>query len=233
MPALRTDQRFVAYLRVSTQKQGASGLGIEAQRHAVTAYLGRIPDAVLLQEFVEIESGKNNDRPMLEQAMEHAMLTGATLVIAKMDRLSRNANFLTGLADRGVRFVACDMPEANELVVGIMAQIAQYEVRAISERTKAALLAAKARGTKLGNPKWHLNFAAKSNKASTDSQRRTAQLRAERLRNKLETVRNAGHTTLQAIATEFERQGITTARGGKWHPTAVSRLMNRLNESAG
>jgi DNA invertase Pin-like site-specific DNA recombinase len=144
-------RRFVSYLRVSTNKQGALGLGVEAQRRSVEDYLngGRWE---LLAEFVEVESGKCDDRPKLAEAMAFCRLHGATLVIAKLDRLSRDAHFLLGLQKADVRFVAADMPEANEMVVGILAVVAQAERKMISERTKAALAAAKARGQRLGTP---------------------------------------------------------------------------------
>src|SRR5215203_4839646 len=143
--------RFVSYLRVSTDRQGRSGLGLEAQRKAVSDFLdgGRWE---LIAEFVEVESGKRDDRPKLAEAMALCRLHNATLVIAKLDRLSRDAHFLLGLQKAGVRFVAADMPEANEMVVGIMAVVAQAERKMISARTKAALAAAKARGVQLGNP---------------------------------------------------------------------------------
>src|SRR5215203_4343370 len=145
--------RFVTYLRVSTDKQGKSGLGLDAQRKAVEDFLngGRWE---LIDEFVEVESGKRDDRPKLAEAMARCRLHKATLVIAKLDRLSRDAHFLLGLQKElqrsGLRFVAADMPEANELTVGIMAVVAQAERKAISQRTKDALAAAKARGKKLG-----------------------------------------------------------------------------------
>src|ERR671927_1374969 len=143
--------RYVSYLRVSTDRQGRSGLGLEAQRKAVEDFLngGRWD---LIAEFVEVESGKRDDRPKLADALALCRLHNATLVIAKLDRLSRDAHFLLGLQKAGVRFVAADMPEANELVVGIMAVVAQAERKMISARTKAALAAAKARGKRLGNP---------------------------------------------------------------------------------
>ena len=144
---------FVSYLRVSTQQQGRSGLGLEAQRRAVLDYLdgGKWK---LVAEFVEVESGKRDDRPKLQAALSYCKLTGATLVIAKLDRLSRDAHFLLGLQKElqksGLRFIAADMPEANELTIGIMAVVAQAERKMISDRTKAALQAAKAKGTRLG-----------------------------------------------------------------------------------
>lgn len=138
---------FVAYYRVSTARQGQSGLGLAAQKKSVRDYVG---DGRILTEFTEIETGKRNDRDALIAALNECRLTGATLVIAKLDRLSRNAAFLMGLRDSGVDFVACDMPNANRLTVGIMALVAEQEAEAISSRTKAALAAAKDRGQTLG-----------------------------------------------------------------------------------
>src|SRR4051795_11226987 len=143
--------RYVSYLRVSTDRQGRSGLRLAAQRKAVEDFLngGRWD---LIAEFVEVESGKRDDRPKLAEALALCRLHNVTLVIAKLDRLSRDAAFLLGLQKAGVRFVAADMPEANELVVGIMAGGGQAERKMISMRTKAALAAAKARGVRLGKP---------------------------------------------------------------------------------
>ena len=141
--------RFVAYYRVSTAKQGASGLGLEAQRAAVADYLNG-GNWTLMAEHAEVESGKHSDRPALTKALCDCKLMGATLVIAKLDRLSRDAHFLLGLEKAGVDFLAVDMPTANRLTVRLMAVIAQEEREMISARTKAALAAAKARGMKLG-----------------------------------------------------------------------------------
>jgi DNA invertase Pin-like site-specific DNA recombinase len=141
--------KFVAYFRVSTARQGASGLGLEGQREAVRAYLNG-GDWTLLGEFTDVESGKNADRPQLAAAMNLARRTGATLLIAKLDRLSRDAHFLLGLEKAGVEFVACDMPNANRLTVRLMAVIAQEEREMIAARTRTALAAAKARGQVLG-----------------------------------------------------------------------------------
>ena len=146
---------FVSYLRVSTAKQGQSGLGLEAQRKAVADFLNG-GSWTLLAEYVEVESGANDERPKLAEALARCRLHDATLVIAKLDRLSRDAHFLLGLQKAGVRFVAADMPEANEMVVGIMAVVAQAERRMISARTKAALQAAKARGVRLGGDRGNL-----------------------------------------------------------------------------
>src|SRR5712691_6826905 len=146
-----TTGKFIAYLRVSTDKQGHSGLGIEAQRKAVSDYLDG-GNWQLLAEHVEIESGKRSDRPQLTAALAHAKATGAMIVIAKLDRLARNVAFISNLMESGVEFVAVDMPMANRLTVHVLAAVAEHEREAISARTKAALAAAKARGQKLGNP---------------------------------------------------------------------------------
>ena len=145
------DGRFISYLRVSTEKQARSGLGLEAQRAAVSTYLNG-GKHVLLDEYVEVESGKRDDRPKLHKALKHCKVTGATLIIAKLDRLSRNARFLLELQESRVPFICADMPEANEMTIQILAVMAQHERKMISQRTKAALAAAKARGVKLGNP---------------------------------------------------------------------------------
>jgi DNA invertase Pin-like site-specific DNA recombinase len=144
-------QRLIAYERGSTARQGASGLGLEAQRQSIDAFAGS-RGAEVLARFTEVESGRNPDRPELNRALHLSKITGATLVIAKPDLLSRNAAFHLTLRDSGVRFLAVDLPEANDLTVGIMALVAQAEREAISRRTKEALAVAKARGVKLGNP---------------------------------------------------------------------------------
>jgi len=143
--------RLVAYERVSTTRQGRSGLGLDAQRAAIEAF-ARGREAVVIGRFTEVESGGKNVRPELAKALDLARLTGSALVIARLDRLSRNAAFLLTLRDSGVGFLACDMPEANDLTVGIMALVAQAEREAISLRTREALAAARARGVRLGNP---------------------------------------------------------------------------------
>ena len=140
---------FISYLRVSTARQGKSGLGLEAQRKAVADYLNG-GNWQLLAEMVEVESGKKSDRPVLQEAIDLSRATGATLVVAKIDRLTRDAAFLLSLRDAGIDFVAADMPDANRLTVGIMALVAEQEREAISRRTKDALAAAKARGVQLG-----------------------------------------------------------------------------------
>ncbi|MDP1673886.1 MAG: recombinase family protein, partial [Burkholderiales bacterium] len=195
--------KIVTYLRVSTNQQGSSGLGLEAQQAAVEAYAARI-GAKIMRTFTEIESGKNNERPELTKALHLARVTGATLTIAKLDRLSRNAAFLLTLRDSGVRFVAADMPDANELTVGIMALVAQQEREAISKRTTEALAAAKRRGTVLGNPNgaMALRRAAKGNQSSLTAIRAKADQHAFHLRPVVESLAGEGITSLAAVAAE-------------------------------
>jgi DNA invertase Pin-like site-specific DNA recombinase len=222
--------KFVAYYRVSTDKQGKSGLGLEAQEAAVVAFIAsKDEDARLLASFVEIESGKRSDnRPQLKLAMEQARLTGATLLIAKLDRLSRDAHFLLGLQKAGVKFVAVDMPEANELVVGLMALIAQAERQMISARTKAALAAAKARGVKLGNPRGAAHLRGLGNPAGVAALKRGAMVRAEGLRATIEAIRAEGVISANGIAGRLNEREIATPRGGRWSARTVSDVLARL-----
>ena len=220
------NRRFVSYLRVSTNKQGALGLGIEAQRRAVEDYLngGRW---TLVAEFVEVESGKHDDRPKLAEALALCRLHNATLIIAKLDRLSRDAHFLLGLQKAGVRFVAADMPEANEMVVGIMAVVAQAERKMISERTKAAMAAAKVRGKRLGTPGNLTNVdEGRANGRARCSQK--ARERAIDLRPIIADLRGEGVTNLSQLAAGLNRRGIPTSRGGTWSATQVRRVLERV-----
>lgn len=221
--------KFVAYYRVSTDRQGKSGLGLEAQRQAVMDYLNG-GGWELVAEFTETESGKHNDRPELARAIQQAKITGSTLLVAKLDRLSRNAAFLMTLRDSGVDFVACDVPEANKMTIGVLAVMAEYEREQISARTKAALQAAKARGVKLGNPNGAapLRRAAKGNVDAVATIKDKAQQFAEDLRPTIEDIQAAGHTTLRAIASELNKRGIKTARGGTWQANTVRNVLKRL-----
>lgn len=219
----------VTYFRVSTASQGRSGLGLEAQRKAITTYCeGRACE--VLAEFTEVESGKRNDRPELVRALHYAKVTGATLLIAKLDRLSRNAAFLLQLQDSGAKFVAADMPEACNLTVGILALVAQQEREAISARTKAALAAAKERGTRLGNPKGAaaLKRAGKGNAAALAAVRADAERHAANLRPIVEDLRRQGIVSLPAIAKALNDRRMETPRGGKWHPSSVKNLLARV-----
>ncbi len=222
-------QRLVAYERVSTARQGASGLGLEAQRKSIEDFAAS-RGAEVLARFTEVESGRKADRPELLKALHLAKVTGATLVIAKLDRLSRNAAFLLALRDSGVRFIAVDMPEANDLTVGIMALVAQAEREAISRRTKEALAVAKARGVKLGNPNGaaSLRRAGKGSVALREAVSKNAAVFAEDLAAVVADIREAGHTSLRATATELTARGIRTRRGGVWSVSNVKELVERL-----
>jgi DNA invertase Pin-like site-specific DNA recombinase len=212
---------------VSTDKQGRSGLGLEGQRAAVRDYLngkGWPPIA----EFTEVESGKRNARPELAAALNHCKVMNATLVVAKLDRLSRNAAFLLNLRDAGVDFVCCDNPGANKLTVGVLALVAEDEAERISERTKAALKAAKARGVKLGGDRGH-RPSREDALAAAQAKSEYAQARAEMLAPIIEDIISKGHASLAQIAAELNRREIpTSSRRGSWKPTMVSRILKRV-----
>jgi DNA invertase Pin-like site-specific DNA recombinase len=222
---------LIAYYRVSTGRQELSGLGLAAQREACERYAAS-RGATIVATFKEVESGNRRDRPQLASAMREALLTGGVLVIAKLDRLSRDPAFLLQLQKEGVRFVAADMPEANDLTVGIMALVARQEREAISKRTKEALRAAKARGQRLGNPNGAaaLRRAGKGNQASVIARKNAAQGFAERLRPVLGQLESEGVTSLASIATALNARGILAPRGGRWYPASVRVLQGRLSE---
>lgn len=221
--------RVVLYLRVSTAAQGRSGLGLEAQRAAVDHFC-RVRGCEVLAEFTEVESGRHNERPELAKALRHAKVTGSTVVIAKLDRLSRNAAFLLTLRDSGVKFVAADLPDACHLTVGILAMVAEQEREAISGRTKAALAAARARGTKLGNPNGAaaLRRAGKGNGAAVDALQAAADRHASDLAPVISHLQAQGRTSLRELATSLNEQRMQTPRGGAWHPTTVRNLLRRI-----
>ncbi|MGY3235638.1 DNA invertase Pin-like site-specific DNA recombinase [Bradyrhizobium sp. USDA 4472] len=223
-----TEGVFVAYYRVSTKGQGRSGLGLEAQKEAVRLYLagGRWS---LAAAFTEVESGKrDDDRPQLAKALQACRVYGAKLVIAKLDRLSRDAHFLLGLEKAGVDFVAADMPHANRLTVGIMAMVADEERRVISERTRAALAAAKRRGVKLGGDRGaQLSRAAR--KAGREAQITRANERAADLADIIRELQSSGTKSLSGIARALTERGIPTPRGSAvWAAVQVARTMARL-----
>ena len=229
-----TTNRLITYLRVSTKSQGQSGLGIEAQRAAVEEYARR-HGAKLEAEYIEVESGKRNDRPVLERAKAHAKRTRATLVVAKLDRLSRNAVFLLKLRDSGVPLVFCDMPGANELTVGILAVVAEEERKLISKRTKDALQAAKNRGVKLGSArpghwkgreKLRKAGAVAGGKAAGESHRKVADESYTDLMPIISRLRAKG-CSLQHVADKLNGMGHTTRRGKPWNRMQVSRVEAR------
>jgi DNA invertase Pin-like site-specific DNA recombinase len=213
--------KFVAYFRVSTQRQGQSGLGLDAQKAAVSEFLAS-SGGELLGEFVEIESGKKAKRPQLEEALKAAKKQKATLIIAKLDRLARNVHFISGLMASGVDFLACDMPTANKLTIHILAAVAEDEAERISQRTKAALAAAKARGVKLG----------KTAKVLAAKNKHQAELRAAQVITHIDSARNEGAKTYAQIATILNQNGVETANGAKWHPTSVMRVIKRIEQKA-
>ncbi len=217
--------KFVAYYRVSTAQQGRSGLGLDAQRESVLAYLdgGRWE---LLREFTEVETGKGSNaldrRPVLKEAIEFAKKHKAKLLIAKLDRLSRNLHFIASLMESKVQFVAADMPDANELTLHIMAALAQYERKMISDRTKAALARAKANGKKLGNPNL---------KPDNEKRRKQAQEFAERLGQTLQAFKEQGMSQ-RAIVAELNKVGVQAPRGGNWSLIQLQRVLGRLADAA-
>lgn len=221
--------KFVAYLRVSTDRQGKSGLGLDAQRDSVRRFVADRAGTIIAPEYVEVESGKHNDRPQLAKALKRCRLTGAILVVAKLDRLSRNAAFLLTLRDSGVEFVAADLPEANTMTVGVMAVVAQHEREAISARTKAALAAAKAHGTRLGGPRAGSADIRQFQATAVAANQAKAGARAEELREIMEAMQ-AECLTLQAMANRLNEQGVLTSRrvAGAWTPMGVRRVRARL-----
>jgi DNA invertase Pin-like site-specific DNA recombinase len=232
--------KIVAYRRVSTQKQGKSGLGLEAQEGAIQDF-ARSRDGRIIGEYTEVESGKTNERPQLAAALHHAKVTGATLVIAKLDRLSRSASFTLTLRDSGVKFVCCDMPEANDLTIGVLAVVAQAEAQAISKRTKDALAVARKRITetgqrghrrvkRLGNPNGAaaLRKAGQGNRAAVARVKLNADQRAHDLAVVVQDIRAGGAVTLDAIANELNSREMMTPRGGRWYPSSVANLLRRI-----
>ncbi len=210
--------QFVAYFRVSTDRQGRSGLGLEAQREAVMRHLvGQA--GTLRAEFTEVESGKRNDRPQLAAAIATAKKAKATLIIAKLDRLARNVHFISGLMESGVDFIAADNPHANRLLVHLLAAFAEHEREQISLRTKAALQAAKARGVRLGRHGAE-RLAPAHHVAAIE--------RARRLAPVLTELQGEGMSSRQ-MAAELNARGIPTPTGAQWHPQTVLRVISRLD----
>lgn len=214
--------KYVAYYRVSTKRQGESGLGLDAQKAAVAGFV----KGLIVAEFTEVESGKNNQREQLTLAIERAKKEGAVLIIAKLDRLSRNASFIFALRDSGVNFQCVDMPDANTLTVGIFATLAQHERELISGRTKAALQVKRAQGIKLGSPQ---NLTAEAQVKGVAGNVRKAELNENNRRaaSMIKMMLKAGRNYTE-IAGELNQAGFRTARGCEFQPTQVLRLHRRL-----
>jgi len=208
--------KYIAYYRVSTQRQGQSGLGLEGQQQAVSTFCQPV------ESFTEVETGTNKrHRPELQRAIAACKRLGATLVIAKLDRLARNVYFVSGLMESGVEFVACDNPNANRLTIHILAAVAEDEARRISDRTKAALEAYKARGGTLGNPRNLTTVAAKKGTAANVG---AAEKHRAEILPIARTLREAGRT-LTEIAETLTGRGLLTRRGKAWSATSVMRLL--------
>lgn len=234
-PGTPSHGKWVIYLRVSTSRQGIDGLGIDAQRSKCYDYLDG-GNWKVIEEYIEVESGTKIRRPQLQAALEHCARTGATLIVAKLDRLARNVAFVSRLMESGVKFVAADMPHANSLTIHIIAAMAQYEAELVSERTTAALAAAKRRGKKLGNPK--IKAVAAKGRAARSL---TSQAYAENVYPVIERIRTFGITTLRDIADELTDRKIEPpfrqakidcgeAVYGKprWHPQQVALIIKRV-----
>lgn len=224
-----TDERFVAYLRVSTQKQGYSGLGLEAQREIIKNYLR---EKKPIFEYIEVESGRKTDkgRPKLKEALTQCRTYGAKLIVAKLDRLARNVSFLSALLDSDVEIVFCDFSQANKMVLNILASISQYEAELISTRTRQALAAKKARGCKLGNPEHLLDKHQAAIEKSNQTNRRKA---ADNPNNKravaMLKVLAAQGMTLTEMTEKLNNEGFVTSKGYQFRPSQVYVLLKRYN----
>ncbi|WAJ31161.1 recombinase family protein [Antarcticirhabdus aurantiaca] len=218
--------KFVAYYRVSTARQGASGLGLEAQQEAVRRHLNG-GSWSLVAEVIEIESGRKNDRPKLAEAIRLCRIHGATLLVAKLDRLARNVAFVSALMEAGIDFIAVDFPQANRLTIHVLAAVAEHEATMISQRTKDALQAAKARGVKLGGNRGSI-ISAQARQAGRKAATARAKARAADLMPIIEEMRLGGATSLGALARGLMDRGIPTARGGaSWTAVQVSRVLSQ------
>jgi len=221
-------QRYVAYFRVSTQKQGRSGLGLDAQKQAVSDYLHQFGGA-LIAEFMEVESGKRPDRPEFTKAADYAELSNATLLVAKLDRLSRDLHFVTSLQKRGIKFKLCDLPEIDNLTIHILAAMAEHEARMISVRTKQAMQEAIKRGVVMGNPQ--LGIQRNRDVSAANAKRTTDQ---SQWQNKIVKVieyleQTESLTSCKAIAEALNERGLETARGGQFSVPIVSRIRRNSN----
>ena len=219
--------KYVAYYRVSTTRQGQSGLGLEAQQEIVKRFLND-GDWKMTAEFIEVESGTKNDRPELNRAIEKCQQTGATLIVAKLDRLSRNAAFLMTMRDSGIDFVVADMPDANKMTIGLMAVVAEYERDQTAERTRRALAAKKARGEKLGAPEDSLRLAGL---LGNERKKVIAYENAQETMEVIEQLNRVGLTSLRQLCQGLQDRGVKTPSGNiKWHPQQVRNIIKTAGE---
>ena len=222
--------KYVSYLRVSTKRQEQSGLGLEAQKESVNRHLNGIQP---IAEYVEIESGRKTDshRPELAKAFSTCRTFGATLIVARLDRLARNAHFLLGLKEAGVEFTCCDIPSANRLTIGIMAMVAEEEARLISIRTKSALAEVRGKGVQLGTDNLTESGRDKGIRIATINRVKKANVRADDIAPIIREMREVkGLVTFASMAEELNRLGVPTARGGKmWYPASVRNLIQRIS----
>lgn len=219
--------KYIAYLRVSTQKQGFSGLGLEAQQEIIHNYL---KDTTPIAEYVEVESGRKSDRPKLKEALAQCRKDGATLIVAKLDRLARSVSFLSNLLESDVDIVFCDFPQANKMVLHIISAISQYEAELTAARTKAALHAKKARGFVLGNPEHLLD----KHEQAIQNSIRTCKAKADSNPNNkraiamLRTLVKEEHT-LQEMADILNQEGFVSSKGCSFSKSTVYKLIKRYN----
>ncbi len=212
------NEKFTAYYRVSTDRQGASGLGLEAQKEAVKNYIASCKGTLEI-DFIEVETGKKNNREELNKAIEYCRRHKTTLLIAKLDRLSRNIHFITGLMESKIKFIACDNPYANELTHHLMAAFAEHERKMISERTTHALRAAKVRGVKLGT---YGKTLAKQNKQKANQF-------ALKLAPVVLDIRAQGVETIRGICNELNKRNIRTSRDNPFYPATTHALLERID----
>lgn len=219
------ETKYVAYLRVSTQKQGYSGLGLEAQREIIHNYLH---DSIPISEYVEVESGRKSDRPKLKEALSQCRKEGATLIVAKLDRLARSVSFLSSLLESDVEIVFCDFPQANKMVLHIISAISQYEAELTAARTKAALQAKKARGFNLGNPEHLLDKheEAIQNSIKTCKAKADSNPNNKRAIALLRTLVKEEHT-YQEMAEILNREGFVSSHGCSFTKSTVYKLIKR------
>lgn len=227
-PALvRSGERYVAYYRVSTKRQGRSGLGLAAQKKLVASFMNG-GDVELLDEFVEHESGRKDDRPQLQKALRMCRLQNATLIVAKLDRLSRSAAFLFALKDANVKFVCADFPEANDMVIGFMALLAQWEAEKIAERARETHAERRRRGLKVGHPE-ALRPSPDGGAAARRAAAAKVAARDADLSPIIDDIRASGINSYRTIARELNRRRIPTARGKEWTHQGVMRLLKRIS----